>query len=689
MEEFVLLKSTLEKQIEDLREKVNEIYEKQEAYKEEKEIVEKLYNKETEEFSNKRRREIIRLYPSMAPLFEVYTKLVNYYNLLDCSKYDQIDSKELSEVLKITCSPLYNIGQYMKDLEYCKKIYPVVLDYSFKDKALKDNVTKVCLSLEDRMNEIIKSSVNAILSTIKKEFNNKFFGLEEEIKSIDDLRKEMELLRRLDIFDKDGNIKEFFESKEKLEIFFTWMIEHVDINTQIKLIPLITKQGLIANAKEKENEVAINRELVLQDLQPESSKEELFDINSIDLSSYTEEEKQIVLQGIDTYLEIRKIEKNRENFLTREDKEDKESFYLLDDVYRWDIVLFDVENNLIPYVSADKENVLNSFKLIIDIYYKYKEELEKRNNILNEIIEEIEQYQELVLFADKYSSSQYDYVIENNIDENSSEYPKGIPMAQISMSYFINHDIKKELEELKKIKAKIEEKIKIKQIMTEENDGVNIGFLDARFDFIYDEGLEKTEEFKEVLKGNYTNKEEEINQSEETENLVFCITNPEETDDREYQEDYKKAYELLAHRQDWTLAKQLHPLWKRSSTGKKESYDIPNVDMKRIRALGDSRIGIARFDVSEEMMKILKDRYKLGDDARVYGVFNAVTPGANHKTYADIHKTVSHNIKYIAMIGQMLNGKNLNIDNLFEIIDSGIERRNALIGENEEVIKHE
>ena len=692
MEELKAIKSSINDKINELREKIKKIYDKQKAYKEEKDFIDRLLEGEdfssNRQFSNRKKTKIIEINPSMEDEFTKYEILVGYTDLLSLSNFDKIDYEILSDLSQPFC-PTIHKEQIIRDIEFCKNMVDVVKDKSFKDEAVLRRYEQIRQSLINRMTAIIRDYSNLIHKKIKKDFEEKYSSLEEELKSIEVLKQQQEELRRMDIFGDDGSIVRFFENKEELNKFYDWIHNNVDVPLQLKVIPLITKQGLLITQKEREKEVTKNRESIMQGLQQGAFEEEKIDLSSLDLSSYTEEEKQIVIDGLKVYAELRMIETDRNDIITENDKDNKEFIYLLDDIYHWDIILYDIEHNLLPNVNSDKENVLNSFKTINSIYKKYKEETDKRFLILNEIIGELEQYQELVSFVGRYGTSQYDYVIENGIKESSSSYPKSVPYEQILMSYYVNHEIKKEIEELTRIKEQIELRIRNKEVMLEENDGIDLSVLEDRFDSIYETGSDKINIYKEILQGTYVKREEQDDSLESTTNLIFCICDSQENDDKDYQEDYKKACELLEHRKHWTIADKVHELWKKSSTGKKQKYNIPNVKMKRIRALGDSRIGLAIFDVSEEIMKILKDRYKLGDDARVYGLFNAVTPGANHKTYSDIQRSVSHNTKYISLIAQMLNGKNVNFEKLFEVIDLGIERRDTILNDSDEVKKYE
>ena len=109
--------------------------------------------------------------------------------------------------------------------------------------------------------------------------------------------------------------------------------------------------------------------------------------------------------------------------------------------------------------------------------------------------------------------------------------------------------------------------------------------------------------------------------------------------------------------------------------------------MKRIRSLGDSRIGLAIFDASEDIMKILREKYNLSERSMVYVLFNAITPGANHKTYSDIHRSVTHNMDTIVTLGELLNSKNTDFNKLFQIIDAGIKRKEELVGNKSDEVK--
>lgn len=687
MNSLLEVKKTLNEKIDSLYELINDIKDKKESYEKEKELVESLCEQGDSGFTNKRRRDVIRLYPKLEPLFGYLDSVKTYRKKIANAEFAELDINEVVDLIKLSKCNILEMNSLIEKYEFCKKLYPIVTKPTFEDEAIKESVNGAYKTLSTIMQNLYYSIVSGIKNIIKKEFNDKYFNYEENASRIEEIFEQIEELKKFDIFDDKGNIARFFESKEQLLSFYSWMKDNVDINLQLEIIPLITKYGIVSSFQQIDEkttkEIEQNREEVIQQLQGNLSIE-----YDVDFSLYNDEEREVIIEGIKLYEELKDIVYKRTSIISKEDKTERDTMYLYDNTYNWDIILCDIEENILPFMNEDKETTLSVFKLIKKIRIKEKEDLEKRKLIINEIISAIEEYEELRKFANKYSNNQYDYVIENNISEDSSEYPNGVPIEQIKMNYFLNHNIKDEIERLKKLKGDIEKSINSNKVMTEEFDGINIEEFDNIFDKFYEKALGYVEVFKEILQGTYNRKEKET-ESETTQNLVFCIPGTINSDNSEYKDDFRKTYELIVHRKNWTLCKQLHELWKKNVTGnRRESYKIPFVKMKRIRPLGDTRVGIIKFDVSEKILKILKERYNLGEDATIYGMINAITPGSNHKPYSELTKTISAHLTDITNIGQMLNDPKPDFNKIFQIIDEGI-RETEIMLQDEEVKKYE
>ncbi len=685
MKEFIILKSSIKERISELLEKINDIRDRKASFEKEQELIENVYNKESENFNSKRRREIVKLYPSMRPLFELFDRMKKYKQMIDNEELSLIDYDEMINDLKLIKVSIFELDTFIKKYDYCKNLIPTVSNPFFNDVSVIESLDKALDYIKEFINHKFSSFSIGLNEVLRKEFENRYFGLEEEVSKIDSLFAEIERLKRIDIFDEEGNIVKFFEDKEELSEFYKWMKDNIDISLQLKLIPLITKEGILQLNKDKDiEEVSLNREKVLEEFQDNLTDIDILD--NLDLSSYTEEEKEKIIVGLEIYKELRQTIKERTALLYRTDIEEKEIVYKYNDMYRWDIVFHDLENNVIPFINEDKENTLKTIELITEMRKQELIEIEKRSSILNELFDEIDEYESLLQFGEKYDTSQYDYIIDNGIGVDQEEYPKDIPIEQIRMSYYLRHKLKSELDELYDKKEMIEKLILERAIMTSENDGINLDELNSRFKSVYDEVNHLVEEFKSVLKDRFDKKDIEEEQINPTNNLVFCIFDISEAIGEEYRKDFENSYNYLAHRPAFAVSKLLHELWKTSSSRKRISYKIPNVEMKRVRH-DSSRLGVAKFDVSESIMKILKEKYNLSDDANVYVMFNAITPGANHKPYSELHRAINKNIETITMLGEMFNDKNVDFEKLFQIIDKGIAVRDQLI--KGEVISHE
>ena len=692
MEDFKQLKASLRLKIKEAREKIKELENVKKTYEKEKTLIENAFDNDNNQISNKKKKEIISLYPFTEELFTLLNRIKNIYDLVERCNYKSIDIDELTEILRLSKYPIMEQTSVIEEVKAYQRLFNKIDGSTPSSYTAIRRISNEYDGLKSFFNDLYEYNFNRIQSAIEKSFEMKYEELNDYEEKLELLNRQIEQLQKFDIFDEEGNFVRFFEDKRELEMFYLWMLNNIDVEEQLRLIPLITKEGMHALKQEKEIDETIdsNREELIRDITGES---QIGDI-SINLELFDDKEKETIETGLKIYNELCGKVYERDDLLESNDDPDKEQYYMMSGVYNWDVILYDIEQNVLPHIEDQKENTLNTFKLLIDLYNRFKNEKRQRKDILDIIYYQIDAYEELIRFGDKYDTSKYDYVFEENLKEDDERYPKGVSRSQIDMSYYLNHIVKKAKEELEAIRDEIEEKIKERKII-EDNDGIDIDSIKKRFgddeSGIYHEASVRVDEFKKHRKEELESQGIEVPAeiSSNTKNLVFILFDVSDETVEKYSSVYAKAFDMISKRKrsDLTDA-QLSELYKEKKKNKHGiSYSIPHVSVLRLRPNFDNRIGVIKLNPSSKILEFLREKYGLSEQFEIYGLLDIIEKHGNLDAYSDLTVQVNQNIGEITRIGEMFYSDKTDMEELCEIIDRGIEKLETMT--NSEVNKHD
>lgn len=675
MDEYKQLKAFLDNLIGELKSKLKILRQEEMDYSSEKELI----NIDgINVLSGGRRKEILIRYPFIEKYFKKIDLLSLFAYNIKNGNFDEINPYEF----RVTINELgYNNPQEIIDS------FRELKRNSDKDENYSNGIDK----LTKKLFEIFIMLTNDIKVKLLKSFEEKN-GIKDYSKEIDSLLFQLDNLKKYNIFDDNGNIIKYFDSIEEIDEFFEWIKNNVDDNLQELVIPLLMKEELLKENIElsREQEILKNRDKLIEELQ-----KEYLDISNLDLSNYNDVEKNIINDGLEIYKELREKIKDRNDLLKDQDSldiDEKQLFYLLNNRFNWDVILFDIENNIIPKISDNKENTINTFKLVISLYDKEKQELNRRNDLLDDIYEQIESYEELVRFGDKYNTNQYFYVIREQIYEDDDRFPKGISRKQIEMSYFLNNVVKKEIEKLKEIRERIESNIQNHNLISEaidkdlgslkEIDEVDIDSLSDEFDKIYENACLVVNNFKEELKKEFEKSGKYIPSelSGKPKNLVFSIFDIDESKISKYRKTFSRTKQDLSFIDQPSFREPKVKVLYRDEKDKTK-YDIPHVDFFRIRQLNSKRSGFIKIYPSKGVRELLRKKYNLDEDFEVYGIIDSVTKVSKNSDYEPLIDKINSNIDEIVKIGELFNNGD-NVLELFQVIDSGIERLDSLVSDD-------
>ena len=682
MDEFRQLKTFLDNHLDELKSKLKILRQEEIVYSSEAELIN---IDATNVLSGGRRKEIILRYPSVDKYFKKIDLLSNFIYNIKNDKFDEINPYEFRVIIN--------------ELGY-NDTSKIIDDYrELKRNSNKDDVyTKSRENLIEELLEVFKLLANDIKLYLVTEFE-KTYGIKNFNIEIDSIINQIDTIKKYNIFDDDGNIIKYFDTNEEIEAFFDWIKSNVDDNLHDIVIPLLMKEELLKENIElfREQEILKNRDKLIEELQ-----EEYLDINNLDLSNYSDTEEVIINKGLEIYKELReKIKDRNDLFKDQEsiDVDEKKKIYLLSNRFNWDVILFDIENNIIPKISDNKENTINTFKLLISLYDKEKQELNRRNDLLDDIYEQIESYEELVRFGEKYNTNQYFYVIREQIYEDDDRFPKGVSRKQIEMSYFLNNVVKKEIEKLKVIRERVESNIQNHNLISETIDkeldslkiidDVDIDILSDEFDKVYKNATILVNSFKEYIKEEYTKQGIEIPNeiSGKPKNIVLCLFDISKENIEKYKDRFIRAREQLLQLstvRDSALSKKkskIKILYE--DVEKEKKFDIPYVSVFRIRTSTDTRVGFVKFTPSKKIMSELQKRYGLDENLEIFGIVDAITKVEKKEDYKPLVEMIQRRENDLIKIGEMLYSENSNIEDIISLIDNGIDKMNLIT--NEEV----
>lgn len=672
MDEFKQLKVFINNKIDELKSKLKKIKQVEKEYNSEKELIN---IDETNILSNRRKKDILLLYPSFKKDLKEIDTISHYLFSIKNGELQDINTYEFRAIINEL--GLDNSQKIIDDFRLLKR-------NSDKNEEYYQNVENLTLELF----LTYKSFINSIKFNLLKEFDEKYgsINFENEINSI---LTQLEELKKYDIFNDEASIVKYFDTSEEIGEFFNWIKNNVEEELQEKLIPLLLSEELLKENVEKarEQEILQNRDKLIENLQDKH-----IDVSNIDLSNYNELEQETINKGLEIYKELRMNIVDRNDLLVDQENlsvEEKEYFYLLNDRYNWDVVLFDIENNIIPKISENKENVLNTFKLLNKHYDRYKMERDRRNDLLDDIFEQVESYEKLIRFGEKFNSNQYFYVIREQINEDDERYPKGVSFKQIQMNYFLNNVVKKEIEKLNELRRKIENNINNNSIISETKeieldslriiDGINIDSLSDEFDKIYENASQFVDSFKEELKKVYEQSGVFIPNelSGKPRNLVFCLFDIEKSRTSKYGKTFLRTKQDLSSMDSSSFRE---PKIKVLYLDEKDEtkFDIPHMDFFRIRQLNSKRSGFVKIYPSKKVIEILRKKYNLDDDFEIFGIIDSITKVSKNEVYKALIDKIRDNNQEISRIGELFyNGD--NIEELFQLIDNGIERLDNII----------
>lgn len=705
MDEFVILKNSIEKEIADLRASLLNIENKHNKSRELQDIIDNIYNETIKLIDVDRKNKVKELFPELSDLVSKVDSLSDLETFLKLKKYNSIDNDGFKELLARSGLSYDAIEKLLSELEFCRELDELVSDPLYDDESMKKSVMQSNQLLINTIDTNYHALVKKLIDLLKEKYEEKYGSDKEDYEEIiNELQLKIDNLEEMNSrFDEHGLVS-FFENREKLQEFYQWMKDNVDLEIQLNIIIAVTKYGLARSldlGKEEQEEldetIDRNREDIIGGLQETSKVESEITFDNLDLSKF-ENEQTIISRMKVLYEELSNKTKERLGFISEEESKviDRVEYYFVDDKYNWDIILADIEDNLLPNIYQDRDLVFNAFKIIINVVDKRKTEESEIKIGIAKLNEYLGQLNPFMKYADKHETK-YDYLIENNYDKNSELFGHQVSYEFIDLGYYCKHTLEPFVNELVDFKKTYENCLRNDSIIL-DSDKFNDGIISEKFIRILGECNSKFNAYQVAEQEKFKSPEEVTKSYDYSENLVFCIENIElesEGHRNELRETVKEL-EGKTHRQlenaGNTPREQLDTIDRKTETGEKIRYDDPRIKPYckyflpyRYAGQADYRTGLVHFTkVHPEIRKKLQERYNLGNQCGIYGIFMVIkAANSNHNEYADFEDYINDHMQEIDKLGMMFDDPNTDIDMLCRIIDDGITKKESLISNKE------
>ena len=629
-------------------------------------------------------KNIINYYPELNNYIMLLNEIESIYESIRKGHYEEVLPDRIRVCLTASDVASEEVIKVLDDFTLCDKL---------KNYVEMDNADTYTV-------EIVKNAYFNILDYLSKAFDDVFNKLSSEIRARYNLLGNIEILqkRRDDMDKKISNVKKiksFFNenglintiNNNDLKLFYKWL-ENTKFTKKIDLIKSIILEQIKGKDKTKEEIVMENREEVIERVKGVLSSKSIFD--AINLLSFTEEEKNIILQVKKVYINKSSQCSERVYFSNKELGDRKDSYFHNNKV-EWEIILADIEDNLIPNIGTSHHDIMERLKYIIEVYngelqfQKYVIELNEKEKILKSYIDNLSK----LFNIDNLHDTTYDYLFRDNIDSSDSRYDG--KYDYYSIRYFIRNNIQAFVTNLEREINIIE---KIIDGHSNYQETLSKDEFKSQYENLMQEYHLKWRAYSEYEKRKYIDEVEESLNNPIKANLVICFDdvsfdnrhgNYDEGKKKEYDSTVKSLesmnFDILSHPFGRKEISEIlyHPATKNKMRKKKvkkafSSFDNEYFTPFRYSGTGYYRTGVIMFPLCKENKDKLKEKYNLGDSFAVFAIFKIIKAEKdNHKDYSEFVGYIRKNEEWLEDIGDMFLDPDVDFKELCNVIDNGLQ----------------
>ena len=372
------------------------------------------------------------------------------------------------------------------------------------------------------------------------------------------------------------------------------------------------------------------------------------DFDNIDMSKFNDTEIEIILKVREILL--------KEDLNDEDDTFANQNFSYNDRIIAYQNasitqILVDVKNNLISKIYENKDEIINIFKVVIDLY---KKDIIRntREDLLKELLRIRDDFNNIISFInktylDKSKAYEKTNIISKYINNIESEY---IPLLNdlINSDYTIDDYYDKEFEIII---------IKFKEIIKEYKKEMTI----------------------------YNTNDEIIDESkEDTDNLVFCLSDDIDLTSNGFQKEFIGTISDLESKDSRDLKKRpgrkgMSKIRKQTENNKENdfaSYLEKRCKIKihfvpyRYSSDSNYRTGLIKFEPSSVVKKFLEEKYGLSKQSAYYGIFKIIqVVRADHSEYSYLEEYILDNYLKIEELAKLFASVDPDLEKLTSIID--------------------
>ena len=599
--------------------------------------------KEYEESKPEKLIQTKKYYPNLADDYEMYERFGTHMLLLKTELLGKFDpGKLISDIDE--CVKKYGfpnekvIAEMKRDLDILAKITSINIDRFYVGVSRDELYEKYKIDLM-KLSELVYivedvyfNIGNKIIDKIEEEL--KVFDVDNLPNKIEENENRLELIEKYNLMFSYNKLLTKFKDQEELDEFIKLIKELLD--------------------EDKVNEIVENIKL---EQEKEEEVEEVVNISfdNLDLEKFNEEERKVI-RDIHKIIEQEDLNESDTLNINNYVYEEILSIYQKESINR---ILVDIKNNLISKIYDNKEEVINIFKHVIVLYQKY---------VKNRIREE--QEKEFLRIRDDFSN------IISFINRTYMDRSIAFEKTKTLQTYFNNI----ENEYLPTLRELI-------IINYDEDD-----YYDKEFERLIGifKGLIK-EYKKEMSLFNSDNKEEE-DIKEDTDNLVFCLSDDIDLPDEGYENEFvgtvnqlelKSIIELKSKTGRKDLSKIRESDYsERSLISRLETKEKTKLNFVPYRYSSESnyRTGLIKFEPSEIVKKHLEDRYGLSRQSAIFGIFKVIcVPGADHSEYSYLRNYINDNLKEIINLAYLFSSNNPDFTKLDNEIDRLLSNKKEIL----------
>ncbi len=693
MSAFEKLRELLEEDIESYSYRINSIDQKVNARAELEKIINLVRSKKNVHLSQVKRMGVY--FPELEEYILLLQEIETIILSIKKGHYRGILPDRIRLILTKGDIPSVEIASVMDDFILCEKLNSYI-NSSDSDDRVKNIVLDAYKNLYSHLYRTFQFVFSGLINAIQEKYDN-FGKVDTLLDQKKDLMDYLSKIKRIKfLFNNDGMVSDFDSEEDKL-FFFSWIKGRLSIDTEEEITDNISKFQNGVNQKSDEEISLENRRRIIDKISGIILLKEMVLFDGIDLSQFSIEEQQIIQKVKDIYIEMCQKCFERIVFSPSELANRQEAYFY--DKLEWGVVLADIENNLVPNINSDRENVINIFKYIIEIYDGQKEQTVDSSFLRNQV-EAIKSFihdlEEILKIDDLYNTT-YDYLFDEDVECDDPRYNG--KYEYYAIRYFLRREVEPFKHELEDILLDISAKLESGTVTYSQNDLSRIEELKKRFTNIMRKYIEIYEKYQEFLERDY----EEAVESDEKTNLVFCLDTIDFFDTfGNYDEGKRKELiDAINRLETVPLGDLRRPfgrkavsdiLYRPGTKNKRRkgqlhlsmvSFDNPYFEPYRYSGSGNYRTGFIRFPICQENKEKLEQIYHLGNEFSVFAIFKIIsTVSDNHDEYQLFVNYIRDNKVYLETLGKMFLNPSIDIQKLCEIIDHGINLQKDLTNGN-------